>query len=339
MSSKLDYNFVYFCSAYNDVSHILALIEREPQSRHCIIIVDIQQCYTFVKTLPIENTDVIFIQSKLHKPKNPFNWFLEWENLRNIKKKILDAIIDVKIIFFSSFFDRITCYCITRLKSKNKVFLSIPIEETFKPTQRRILDFGYSVLYGVRFDTFYYINKKVTGLPLTYIKQNVKQDIQVKNSELFAARKKFSKHLSGNEQFILLLDAECNYDGLINSDNSVIHTLFGLLTKFNVLVKGHPRLGLSSFSLNAKFSQIDSYIPVEFIDFSICCCVVGSWSIALANTATMGVKSISLLKLLPYADENLRQARINYLEQYAPSKMLYPTTLEELENELISSFQ
>ncbi len=333
------YDYVYFCSAYNDVSHILAFIERDTNARHLIIVVNIHQCFKFLKTLQTKNSDVLFIESKLKKPKQLLQWIYEWNNLKQIRLNILNQIVGSKVVFFSSFYDLLGCSCINLLKDKNAIFLSIPIEKDFKLTKRKILDVMYSALYGVRFETFSYINRKVSGLPLSYLNLHVKQDIQADENELIAVRKKFSRSLTSDVPYILMLDADVNFEGLTNSGEEAVEKLFNLLRKFNTVVKGHPRLGLSQVTVRYEFHEIESFIPIEFIDFSMCQCVVGCWSIALANIANMGVKSISLLKLLPYADEKLRQSRINYLKQYAPSKILYPTTLEELEKELTTSFQ
>ncbi len=333
------YDYIYLCSAYNDVSHILAFIERDKNAQHLIIIVNSHQCHKFLKILSINNTDVLFIESKLKQPKQLLQWIYEWKNLKQIRSKLLKGIVGSKIFFFSSFYDLLGCSCINFLKDKNEIFLSIPIEEGFKLVKRRIIDVIYSVLYGVRFETFFYINQKISGLSISYLNSNTNQNIQAAQKELIAVRKKFSTHFANNESFILMLDAETNFEGLFDSNQAVVDKLFNLLKKFNTLVKGHPRLGLSLVTLRYGFHEIESFIPVEFIDFSTCQCVIGCWSIALPNLANMGVKAISLLKLLPYEDENLRHLRISYIEQYAPSKILYPTTLEELEKELSERYQ
>jgi len=159
--------------------------------------------------------------------------------------------------------------------------------------------------------------------------------MQASEEELNAVRKKYASSAAGSRPYVLMLDSEENYEGLAaESGERVIADVFALLSRFNTLVKGHPRLGSSHYSVDRRFQQIIPHIPIEFVDLSNCRCVVGYYSIALANIANMGIKAISLLKVMPYIDTNVRQSRILYLEQYAPNRILYPLTTKELEREI-----
>ncbi len=329
---------VFFCSAYNDVSHILAFIEEERMVENLIIVSNLQQCYKFIETLNIPDTELIFIKSKLISLKNPIYWFKERKNIKQIKKDILLQIKNADIIFFASFYDLLTCKCVDILKQQNKVFLSIPIEDDFVPYSRSTLkDKLLSILYNIRFQSFKRFKNQVVGLPLPYVQEHFILNRHVTEEMLILARKKYSYKIEKNSNsFILFLDSSDSYDKFIDNYIHDILTLFDFLTNFNTYVKGHPRLGLSTIVRNYNFKKIDSSIPIEFIDFSKCKCVIGIESIALANIANQGVKAISLLNYFDFKDSGNRNGWINYLERYCTTTIHYPRSMKEIEEQIIS---
>jgi hypothetical protein len=339
LSIKPKYYSIFFCSAYNDISYILSLINRKPNEHYLIFVVNLPLCYKFIHSLKIKNVDIIHIETKLKKIKNPFYWIYEWINIKNIKKKFLANIINTDVFFFASFIDLLTCSCINILKDKNTIYHPVPLDKDFESTSTRLKDYIMSVIYGVKFQTFNHMNCKVAGLPFNYLKKHVNFDLYITEEELIKIRKQFAISIEDKLGFLLLLDSSDDYTELTNENLDEVEKIFNVIKKYNVILKCHPRLGCSDFTRKYKFKVVESFIPSEFVDFTNCRCVISVGSISLANFAKMGVKAISLLKLLPYSDEKLCQSRIKGLEQYAKGLIIYPTNLKELERELSVCFQ
>lgn len=335
MFENLEFESIFFCSAYNDVSHILALIERKKVDGNLIIVVNNYQCYKYLDMLNIINTNILFLSSKLLTFKNPINWIRERKNIRNINNNILKRIRNAEVVFFATFYDLLTCKCIDILKSNNKVYLSIPIEDDFIASKKiSPKDKLLSLIYKLKFQSFIRFNNKVTGLPLFYVKKYLNTDLVAAEEELQFVRKKYAIKVNKNKPFILFLDAEDNYDEIINNYFQDISKVFNLLTNYNTYIKGHPRLGVSKIALTFNFKKIDSYIPIEFINLSNCKCVIGIESIALANIANQGINAISLLKILDYKDSSIRNGWIGYLERYCKSNIYYSETIDEFKEKL-----
>jgi len=329
-TSNIKYDKVFFCSAYNDISHILALMERKENNNCLIIISSKYNIYTFFNKLNLNNTQILFISSKLTTLWNPIRWMLELLNVITIRRRILSKIHDSEIIFFTSVYDLLTCSCVNYLRSNNELYLSIPIEDDFVPLERRSLKTKLlSLIYGVKLELFSRFQDQVIGLPLSFIDKNVDTDLLASEEELFKVRKKYAISVFDERPFFLILDAKYNYDKIIYNYYTDITRIFRFLSTYNIYVKGHPQLGLSSLALNFHFKRIDADIPIEFIDLSNCKCVIGIESIALANIANVGVQSISLLKILNYKDNSIRDNWLNYFATYS-NKVLFPASFDEL---------
>jgi hypothetical protein len=330
---------VFFCSAYNDVSHILALIERKQNNENLIIVVNNYNCFEYLRTLNINNTELFFISSKLRNLKKPSEWIKERANIRSINNNILRQIKKSEVVFFALFYDLLTCKCIDILKDSNKIYLSLHSEAEladFQSCQKVLVkDKLLSRIYKLRFHSYINLNRNVTGLPLSYIKKYLNTDLNAEEEELQFVRNKYAtKMLKDNKPFILFLDAEANYNKTIINYFQDISKILNMLKNYNIYAKGHPRVGVSKIVRSFNLGTIESSIPIEFLDFSNCKCVIGLESIALANIANSGVNVISLLKYFDYKNANIRTKWIKYLERLCNSEIHYPETLNNIKGQL-----
>lgn len=82
---------------------------------------------------------------------------------------------------------------------------------------------------------------------------------------------------------------------------------------WEILVKGHPRLGSSMTINRLALPELDRRFPLEFYDLSTVKAIVGWCSSAMLTSAEIGIPTYSLEHLVPRKDATLMQSSIAFL--------------------------
>ena len=99
----------------------------------------------------------------------------------------------------------------------------------------------------------------------------------------------------------------------------------------NIGYKQHPGHKFRHYSSLKNFQLIDSYIPAEYLFNENIKFVISPWSFSLVNSSKY-IKSISIIKLLPFKSEKHKNNLIKYLEISSNQRILFPNTSSELKN-------
>ena len=332
---------LFFCQAYNDIAYILSTIDNENYNDNLIVIVNNYDILIFFERLNLKRTKYYFISKKLKTLKNPCQIFYEYYNVRLYRKVFFSNIKSLKVTVYATMIDLLTCSIIDVLKKNNEIFLGIPILESdnFIPQKKatrkvKLLSF----IYGVKLQSFKHVQNDTAGLALSYVKKYIKDDFILDDKILKNIYKKNLIEIS-NKPFILLLDTEVKSTfNLFRDDHDLkMLELFNLLNNFNVILKGHPRRGPSKLAQNYSFQIMDNKIPVEFIDFTQCICVIGLMSQALISISKLDINVISQLNYVNFSDLNKQKDYKRTLINKSNNEIHFPENIDGFEK-LINSY-
>ena len=93
----------------------------------------------------------------------------------------------------------------------------------------------------------------------------------------------------------------------------VLNTLDSL--GWQIVAKGHPRLGSSKAMLRRLVPLLDVRLPLELFDLSNVRAVVGLCSSAMLSSASMGIPTYSLEQIIPRSDPQLSKSSIDFLKK------------------------
>jgi hypothetical protein len=323
------YEWVFFCQAYNDVGYILAEVNKLIGVKILIIVVNNRGILQFFRELGLIN-DLVYFETKTKRGKY-IDIAKEFLYLKHVNNKYLRNIYDTNIVFYASFYDLLTCFCIRKLVRNNQVFLGIPLEDEFKPIKQTFKGFLYSLIYRSPIGSYMYGEELVFGLSLGFIKNKIRMRPNITNEILHEAIKRYSITVDSSfKSFILLLDS--NDESLkkrIDEFESKLENIYNVFRKRNTVVKCHPRLGESNVCGKFDFKRLNPMIPVEFYAMNKNDFVVGINSISLANMANNGFKVISIVEIVTN-DYNIISEVKNYLNKYSDAEIYYPKNINEL---------
>ena len=326
-------DIILFCSANNDLTYILAFIERNPDQSHHVFISGLKNCFHFGLSLNLPNTHFYYTESKLVNLRNPIKWIFEFFNLQYIKIKYLRQFKNCQVYFFTIYYDSLVISCVEYLRRrKNTIVLGISMDERPEKKGTDILTLMKRLIYRVNFVNYNLgMYQNFVGLPDSYINHNAIRREFIEFIELKNVWKKYSKTIEGEDKYILFIDADHDYAGMSQKSKNTAKILFQLLSTKNTFTKGHPRLGRTNFSKDFNFKELDRQLPVEFYNLSNCYAIIGFYSYSLVNLSNMGLPVISLLSLFDFESSQARALKINYLK-CSFNNIYFPETVSELES-------
>jgi hypothetical protein len=326
-------NIILFCSANNDLTYILAFIERYPEQSHHVFVSGLKNCFDFGLSLNLPNTYFYYLESKLDKLRNPISWIFEFFNLQYIKIKYLKGFENCQVYFFTIYYDSIVISCVEYLRRrKNKIALGISMDEMPEKKCTDILTLMKRLIYRVHFVNYNLgMYQNFIGLPDSYINQKAIRRESIEFIELKNVWKKYSKKIEGEDKYILFIDADHDYAGMSQKSKNTAKILLQLLSTKNTFTKGHPRLGRTNFSKDFNFNELDRHLPLEFYNLSNCYAIIGFYSYALVNLSNMGLPVISLLSLFDFESSESKTLKINYLKS-SFNDIFFPETITELDS-------
>lgn len=326
---------VFFCSAYNDLSYILAEIKFINYQTILVFVVNNYGVYQFLESLGVEGMKLKFLTTNLKRNHNPLHWLREFFYLHFWLRYELIKIKNLPIYFYATFYDTTSMYAAGQLKRNNKLYLGyLPDPGEYTQVGRRLYDRIISFLYLAPIHTYRGINGNIiSGLSSSFIKNYINYGRHISKQELIDIQSDKSLSLQGIEPHILLLTSieDAGIPNVWLSTENIYLSIIDQFRSEEIYIKAHPRLGMAPFLTSFKFKEIHSFIPIEFMDVSKCRMVIGISSIALCHFASKGVKTISVLNLMQFESGEIRDSNINFLkENTLQHEIFFPNTLAEL---------
>jgi hypothetical protein len=325
---------VFFCSAYNDISFILFQLEKSNFSTSLVYVVNNLGIYQFLLSLNVSDLSVHFIETKLKKSYNPLNWLEEFYFL-NFQFGLELKQIRSKTIFLSAtFYDCLSMFAAGRLKNYNKLYLWFaPESDEFRLCHQKISDKLRTLLYRVPIQTYNSVGSNVSGLSSKFTNQHISQVKSFQKIDLIDIQSKYAFKFTSEKPYVLILSSKEDegVEHVYHSTKNIFLKIIDFCKNEKLLLKSHPRLGPSNFLSQFKFHFLPENIPLEFLDLQDCKLVIGTNSIALAHIADRGIISVSLLKMMDFYTEDVRNSYIKYLNVNNKNQLIkYPENLDIL---------
>lgn len=331
-----------FCQAPGDIPYVLNEYEsaRINNKSVIIIVVNVYNCYKFLKELSLKTKDIVFIPYKLLSLKKIYLYPIEQIRLNSYYKKILHNNI-VEVYFFSLFADWLTFFFVCKLLRKKIKTYYIA---------------GNNKIDGREKETKIVFKKRVIQLLLYFLTMGGRFKFDIKNHpeyrfmyedyhSLIRIDKNVSKDLYQRYSYkntkidarnaILFFINKCQDFFAHDSYYVILKKILSHLHEkgYYIVAKFHPREGnVEEISSYIDF-ELPIYVPAEFIDFS-------NFKICLGVDSTSIVKFInedrlptySLLDFFEFNDmvqiNNLRQLFVSFTN----GKIIFIDNFQSLDN-------
>ena len=270
---------------------------------------------------------------------HPFETFYALLGIRKFKKRLPSS--DMRIYFFGDSWQLSVYSLIKKLSKKNYVHQFITTTDSIEEKQ----------IIGWKQKCASILVKLLLGIDVIVCKENdieyfkLNPNFYKKNRILqhfdevkpLGPNNKYTKYFSFNGASILLAVEDVpSYNRISEVEyTSVMNTVCNILKKHTeastLRVKQHPNQKKTYGTLK-ELPQIPKYIPSELCLSHPWKVVIGAESYTLlhATRLTHDIPVISLLNLLPYHDDAVRDHFIEWFKQ-STSKIHFPKTFEELE--------
>lgn len=323
---------VIFVSANNDIAYSVAKATQYDYT--LFVVTENDNVYKFMHMLGIENSNILYLESKLKQKKRLSNWLDEYKYIKRLKQNIFSSISGYDVIFRAHAYDLLTCALVHYLAEINSV------EYAGSQESLNMFDEHWS-LSGIPFQMVYsspliqyeHIGRRIMGLEKKYVLSA--KTIPLPKTLMADTIGKYSIHLRKDINYILILDDGDSQTKDILNFNEVMVGIVNKLKQMNIefMIKPHPRFGVSNCFKPYGDNHINLPIPVEFINPQNIICIIGHYSIGLANYANMGASVVSLINIFEYGSSarDIKSLRKQYLsDNDTNSKIEYLNNLSDL---------
>jgi len=305
---------VIFVSANNDIAYSIAKAAQYDFT--LFVVTENINVYQFMQKLKLKHARIIYLSTKLKRPKKVYHWLNEYKYLSVLRRNVFSSFFGYDIIFRAHAYDLLTCSLVVYLAARNNIFFEVSEEalELFNE-HWSLSSLAYSIVYRSPLIQYEHIGKKVVGLQKSYALNA--RSAPIPNKLVADVFLKYSIGIRENINYVLILDdGDSQTNNLLNYDE-IMAGIIKKLQQLNIefMVKTHPRYRLSNCFKYFDDHIINNSIPVEFIDSKNMICIIGHYSIALANYANSGEKVVSLINILEYTTQAtcLKEMRKKYL--------------------------
>lgn len=259
-------NILIFCQSPKDLKYALAIYKKNRAvGNHCTMIVrEVVGIFEFIKTLKLDLCNLIFMRT--YSLKHPMGILKQRQESKLIIEEC-NGINFEQVHFFSNMFDTSTPYIIKHISSKEVCFygsLNYPRHSisdiTLKEIIRKVLILCFFSLHsgvvGANRSLLIRVSDIVTN-------KLISEDVNVDSAYMLKSK-------STTQKQILFLDFNDENHGLMPNSNRYFDDFYHFFTRlgYHIVVKGHPRVGLSNFITNYDCSILEESVPSEFIDIS-----------------------------------------------------------------------
>lgn len=336
-----------FCQAPADVPYLLSIYKKYVGTLEITVcVINVQNTYKFIKGLNLSLKGLIFIPYELSTMKN---WKLVWEEkrrLKNLQQTYFKSEKPKIVYFFSRFEDWLTASFITHLaKSKHNIIYYYNHYDQVDVHYKRHT--GLNLKNQLKLLMLYYI----TGACFKFEIINKQPEFVFDKVRILEKEAKLNPDVfedyfhqietSLSRKTILLFISSCDIT-LFNEEkyNMQVNVLIAFLKQldYDVLIKGHPRIGSPKINDGIEVTFIPDYIPAEFIKIDPSVTIIGIDSFAIIKIAKeKNFKVISLLNMFEFLTDELKRTTFNFLSELSENKIVFIDTLEDLKLKLKES--
>lgn len=345
-STRAKNNIIIFCQAPADIPYVLSLYEKYKEEKLIsVYVINVENVFKFMQGLNLNLSALVFIPYVLGTFKSIFQIIKERKRIKALKKQYFDLVINTDVYFFSRFEDWLTSSFLVGLKKRNSIYYIDHYDNSanfFDKKKRSIKVEIYGLilkyLTGVSFKLD--IVEKLPEFPInTY---NIAIEDAVLNSGVFV---KYSYSVNipfKNKSNILFFISEC--EDTIFDSNFYNEKLKSIVTDlktigFNVVVKGHPRIGMPECIKLISNYEIPSYVPGEFIDIESFRFCLGLDTNAICYFAKSNkIPTYSLIRMFPSTDIDMIEILVKFLKNQSDNEIIFIDNEEQFCNVMKKKF-
>ncbi len=331
---------VVFIQAPADVAYALSVRGdcQVARSRVRFVVVNVKSVYDFLISLQLDSVSIDYIPYVLLPfPRLPWRVLRVRRRLSKIYKELFANRQCSSVYFFCTQFDAVTPYFIRRLAATAPVLLADhygmrPRRGQHWPFKVFIRWFYLLLATGVCFD---FSEAEQSSIP-TWISNFRPEMFGIRMIELQPCSPRLLPTAPwlgrALRPMVLLLDDDHENWPEVAGYGSTILNLLQTLNKRGVCVclKAHPRSGYSRCLECLDLPTLPAGCPVELLDLGEMTAVIALNSLGLARTAKEGLEAISLLDIVAFRSEEVREWWRRWIDHHSGGRVRYPKSLPEL---------
>ncbi len=338
-------DLLIFLQAPADLPYMLKLYEENVgKCRITISVQNVENVYKFVQMLNLNVDNIFFTPYITNAHVLHSIWFIKTKKyLRGVYKEHFACVKNTKVVFFSIVEDIYSCYFVKRLaKERSNCVIyaehydhnSLGSTEHYihVPIKRRVLSVLYYLLMGLHIDTTY--SNRIfcwTNWAKYGIKKLEAQEVDSLEKYLYKL-----PVAQGKKNILMLTNPWAFQNDLVCNDVrqqtlKIINTL--QLRGYNVIVKGHPRMGLHSDISKIADATIPLYVPSEFLDVSKLQYIISDFTSGVRFFCDhYDVPVYSYLNVYHNVDINIQKMFTDYLRNLTHNKIIFINKIIELDS-------
>jgi len=330
-SVKEENKIIIFCQAPADIPYVLSLYEKHKEKKVIsVYVINVENVFIFIKGLNLNLHALVFIPYALTSFKNIFEIIKERQRIKALTKQYFNFVINTDIYFFSRFEDWLTASFLNVLEKKNSIFYidhydnsAILFSKKEKTIKVKIYGFILKYLTAVSFKLE--IVEKLPEFPIN--RYRINRERVILNSDVFVKYSHSVKIPFEHKSNVLFFISEC--ENTIFDSNFYNEKLKSIVTDlktigFNVVVKGHPRIGMPDSIKVLSDYELPSYVPAEFINIESFKFCLGLDTNAICYfAASKKIPTYSLIRMFPSIDINMIEILINFLKNQSDNEIIF----------------
>ena len=335
------YDIIVFIQAPADLRYALNIYKKNEGKDFLFCIVNVEGVYKFIKGLPLQKTEILFIEYIRYSLKKPFSIFKAEEKF-SFLCKTFNVISSGEVYFFSRIDDWITCGLIGFLSRKKNIFTYYYNHYDDKGLQkinkRTISYLKYwlhsKVVCYLTNNSFVcrFIGKSLEFAFWKYKIKEIRPDNKIGIEEDFLY---VLNDVDINDKNILFFLTPEDLDFITKESKIKLISLIDRISKIenvDLYLKGHPRSGTPN-EVKLYFNHIiPDYIPAEFIDYKNIFLIIGLGTTALTYPINLNINKnvVSIVKNIDFKDNNNQYLYVKFLNELTNNRIKY-ASLEDIE--------
>lgn len=370
MSETLTKEVLIFCESYPQIKNTLYVATHSGDNHPITIVItgnsDLLRFFKVINEKVFHDTiNIVYFDTYLGRMAKAGNriskaFFLlpdivrERQYLKAIFNKCFAELRGAEIFFFSRCYNPSTFYLLKRLSKTNRlVYMPEPSYDVLsidKAAPANITEalyllrckmvYGWDILLGK-----HPLGQKITRMPDKFFSGRVARVINREERDSMLQNfdeSKFKVFDSGNYSVMYFHDdlegfIKYNYIADAAAYERRLTEIFNIIGKYfptnEVAVKYHPGSGESKMTMPLG-TVLPDFIPAEFLYNEKIKMYLGISSMALSNIGK-GL-AVSLIDLLSFKNDTIRERLKEYLIEWSRSEVLFPKSLDEFEEILVS---
>ncbi|PRY94370.1 hypothetical protein BY457_12022 [Marinilabilia salmonicolor] len=342
----MEFDALIFIQAAGDTLYALDLLKKYQGKRVHLCVINIENVYFYLKKISLENVQLDFYPYINFNHKNIISIWKSRNNIKEVFESYFERNKYQEIYFFSRFFDWLTPTLIGKYNEKYPV---------------KVHYLNYNDEYAVRTDKKLYLSSKsffahkyfisivqfITGISFfaRYERRTIEFDYKkygIESREVsYSPRVPIEYQVNFeyiDDRSILFLISPVEFELITSSSVVKLKSFLGELRKdgFNLIVKGHPRLGIPKELINCFDNEIPMEIPVEIINFEKKKFTLGVFSSGLSFLSLYSNGPVfSLIDSLHFKNPQVVSGYKKYLLERSNQKISFPSSFDCLKSLMV----